>query len=84
MLREMERKYLRLNIEKQKKYFYDIRSRFNESRFLIDFHNFMSNWVERAAQIIFLNRTCFNGLFRVNSKTEFNIPFGRDKTLIIC
>lgn len=84
MLREMERKYLRLNIEKQKKYFYDIRSRFNESRSLINFHNFKSNWVERAAQIIFLNRTCFNGLFRVNSHSEFNVPFGRYKNPTIC
>ena len=84
VLREMERKYLRLNIEKQEKYFYDIRSRFNESRSLLNFHTFKSNWVERTAQSIFLNRTCFNGLFQVNSKTEFNIPFGRDKTLIIC
>jgi DNA adenine methylase len=40
--------------------------------------------VERAARFIFLNRVCYNGLYRVNSKGQFNVPFGRHTNPNVC
>jgi DNA adenine methylase len=49
--------------------FYAVRERFNAERSASD--------VERAAWLIYLNKTCFNGLYRTNSRGEFNVPIGR-------
>ena len=40
--------------------------------------------VERAARFLFLNRTCYNGLYRVNRKGQFNVPFGRHDNPAVC
>jgi DNA adenine methylase len=52
-------------------YFYRLRSLDREATF-----SQLSD-VERASRIIFLNKTCYNGLFRVNSQGQFNVPFGK-------
>ena len=78
-LYRFQNQYLKLNEEKRTEYYYNVRQQFNTQKRSLNYNRFSAKWTERAAQIIFLNRTCFNGLFRFNSKGEFNVPQGRYK-----
>ena len=70
-LREMAEEYMPLSPEERKEYFHYARKRYNECK-----DREGSEGVGIAAMFIFLNRTCFNGLYRENRKGEFNVPFG--------
>tara|TARA_R110002033_G_scaffold99600_3_gene148023 strand:- start:2510 stop:3484 length:975 start_codon:yes stop_codon:yes gene_type:complete len=78
-LHRYDKQYKKLSEVKRKEYYYDIRESFNQQRFNIDYDKYSENWIPRAAQTIFLNRTCFNGLFRFNSRGGFNSPQGKYK-----
>lgn len=67
-LRVLENEYLPMNHAERTTYFMEKRRRFNDDK--------LTN-VEQAAIFIFLNRTCFNGLYRENSKGKFNVPHGK-------
>lgn len=79
-LTKMQDEYLPLNHEKRREYYAEKRARFNE----LKNGEKKKGDIEKAALMIFLNRTCFNGLFRVNKKGQFNVPMGAYKNPIIC
>ncbi len=70
-------KYMNLSLKSRRNYFHEIRTDFNAQRLKVDHKKYSEYWVQRASQFIFLNKTAYNGLFRVNSSGEFNVPFGR-------
>ncbi|MBP1945626.1 DNA adenine methylase [Methanobacterium petrolearium] len=83
-LNDMEDEHLRKSEESRKENYYHIRSLYNRQMDVIDYDKYVPEWIHRAAYLIFLNKTCFNGLFRSNSNGEFNVPFGRYKNPTIC
>ena len=77
-LNRMIKEYPPQGTEEQKEYYYSVRQAWNDSVSKIESLS-KTNKLNRVAQTIFLNKTCFNGLFRVNSKGEFNVPQGSYK-----
>lgn len=77
---KMQNIFVPMDVEQRKEYYLEKRGRFNDLKANTD----ERNNIEKAALMIFLNKTCFNGLFRVNKKGMFNVPMGAYKTPVIC
>ena len=75
-LERLEKEYMNLADQDGRKHlFYEIRERYNQHT---------GDSIERVSQLIFLNKTCFNGLYRVNKRGVYNVPFGKYSNPTIC
>ena len=75
-LERLEKEYLAItDQDKRSQLFYEVREKYNQH---------IGDCIERASQLLFLNKTCFNGLFRVNKKGYFNVPYGKYANPTIC
>ena len=74
----MQLTFISMDENGRKFYYYTARDKFNSLK-LTD-----ETEIEKAALFIFLNKTCFNGLYRVNKKGQFNVPMGSYKNPTIC
>lgn len=77
-LNEMQMLFLPMDENGRKYFYYTVRERFNSTALTEE------TATDKAAQFIFLNKTCFNGLYRVNRKGQFNVPMGAYKNPTIC
>ncbi|MDY6786980.1 MAG: Dam family site-specific DNA-(adenine-N6)-methyltransferase [candidate division WOR-3 bacterium] len=83
-LDKIESEYKGLTKLKRKKYYYKVRSAYNSNLKKLNLNEFSDAWIKHSSFLIFLNKTCFNGLYRVNSKNQFNVPHGSYKNPTIC
>lgn len=76
LLKQYQAEYIPLPDDDRKKYYLAKRALYNDKN--------LTSKLDRAGLLIFLNKTCFNGLYRVNRSGAFNVPIGRYKNPLIC
>ena len=76
-LDKIQNEYIPYSENKRKEYYYKTRDEYN-------LNNQKDDGIKRTVQFIFLNRTCFNGLYRVSKTGKFNVPCGKYKNPTIC
>ena len=84
ILKILKSEYMEYDDAGRKKMYLNIRLKFNQDLKTFDFDTYDESNIERASYTIFMNKTGFNGLFRLNKKGEFNVPAGKYKNPNIC
>ena len=75
-LTNLQKRFHKLDDEKQREMFYEIRNKYNSIK--------DKQSLNKSVLLIFLNKTCFNGMYRENKSGGFNIPFGKYSNPTIC
>ena len=78
ILEKHDKRYNNLSsLEEKQEFYYFIRDKFNKGKETINYENIGEDEINHASFMIFLNKSCFNGLYRENKKGGFNVPFGK-------
>lgn len=70
LLKSFQKDYYEKDSRERENFYYSVREEYN---------NLSNEEIKKSAYLIFLNKTCYNGMYRENSEGKFNVPFGRYK-----